>query len=276
MKKKSNVIVGALITAAALAVIGIIIFAVKESEARTPVILIKEQNGFYKPGDTIDINDLVEVKVKGEYVLEGRILAGDEYCELDGNGILHILDHGQQAMNTIDVECTATGSNRKSVSERVYFDVQNPINDSNSYEVTVSSISFRVYNNLKDQGNGVFARGEGLADKDYEIIFHSSDTAGDIDKLETEIREYAREKYSMSDAEYESEDVVLDSGEKARRITFSTIRTEGNNYTNGDVSGLYVRVVIYAFNKGNQRFYIEDNNSWCSQYEAEQIANTIR
>ena len=269
-----------IIAAGAILIVCVIIlgavFAVKENKARIPVISVKEHGMVVMPGDTVDTKDLVDVIVKGDYDYECRIVYGDDCCDMDENGVLSILDNGQTAMSTVCLECIAVGSTNRSCSERVYIDVKNPISENNSYEASASDVRFRIYNALKDNGNGVFKRGEGPADNDYEIIFHSVDSVNSVDELEEEIKRYAKEKYMLDEAAsgYTSDSVVLSSGTKARKITFTTIRSEGK-YLTPESSGTFVRVVIYAFGEGERYFFIEDNSPWCAEYELEQTANTV-
>ena len=273
MKSKIKAIAAIL---AACVIIACAVFAVREYKARIPVITVKENNLLTVPGDTVDTNELIDVQVKGEYECKCKITVERECCDLDENGILRILDNGQTAMDTIILTYTATGSANKSSDEDVFIIVQNPISENNSYEASVSDVSFRVYNNLKDQGNGVFKRGEGIYIDDYEITFHSVDNVSDMDGLDAEIKRYAKEKYLFDEerTDYRSEDVVLDSGKKTRKISFTAIRSEGK-YMPKESGGLMVLVTIYAFGEDGRYFFIDDDNSWGSGYEMDQIANTV-
>ena len=253
------------------------VFAVRDHRARIPVITVKEHSLLVKPGDTVDTNELVEVKVKGEYEYECNIEYGHDSCEMDDDGVLHIIDNGQTAMSTISLEFTATGSADKSCTDWININVQNPINENNSYEVSYTDVSFRVYNNLTDQGNGVFKRGDGFADNDYEIVFHSIDNVSSMDELEKEIKRYAKEKYLMNEetADYRSEDAFLSSGKKARKITFTVMRGEGKYLELEGSGGLISTVVVYAFGDEDRYFFIEDNKTWGAEYEMEQVANSV-
>ena len=253
------------------------VFAAREYKARIPVITVKEYNLVFSPGDTVDTGELVEVNVKGDYEYDCNMEYERKCGEMDDNGVLRILDNGQTAMDTIILNYTATGSVHKSTSESVHIIVQNPISADNSYEVSVSDVRFRDYNNLEDQGNGVFKRGDGLSVDDYEIVFHSADSVSSMDELEKEIKRYAKEKYLLNEEtnNYRSEDVVLPSGKKARKIAFSAIRNEGKFLELRGSSGLLSTVVIYAFSEGDRYFFIDDCNSWGTEYEMEQIANTV-
>ena len=155
--------------------------------------------------------------------------------------------------------------------------MQNPLSEINSYEATVSDVHFRMYNDLEDQGNGVFRCGDGSYDSDYEIVFHYADSVSSMDELEKEIKRYAKEKYLLDEADesFTSEDVVLSSGEKARKISFLALRSEGKYLVYRESSGLVVNVAVYAFCKGDRYFFIDDDNSWRADYEMEQIANSV-
>lgn len=273
MKNKTKAI-AAILT---LCVIIGAVFAVREYKARIPVITVKEYGLLVKPGDTVDTNELVEVKVKGDYDYECEIEYGHDSCEMDEDGVLHIIDNGQTAISSISLEYSVTGSANRSCTDWVSITVQNPINENNSYEVSGADVSFRVYNCLTDQGNGVFKRGDGFSDNDYEIVFHSSDTTGSMDELEQDVKRYAKEKYLMNEeaSDYNAEDVVLSSGKKARKITFDVIRSEGKYLEMGGSGGLVSTVVVYAFGEGGRYFFIDDNKTWGAEYEMEQIANSV-
>ena len=93
-------------------VLGVII-AVKNPKAQMPVINVKEYSLLTVPGDTVDTNTLINVTGKGEYDIKCGIEYGSESGDLDENGILHILDNGQSAMNTIILEFVVTGGEKE-------------------------------------------------------------------------------------------------------------------------------------------------------------------
>lgn len=97
--------------------------------------------------------------------------------------------------------------------------VENPMNGNNSYETSVSDVSFRVYNNMTDQGKGVFTYSNLSSIQYYDIVFHSVATVNSMDELEEGIKKYAKEKYLLNETDndyfnYKSKDVVLSSGKK--------------------------------------------------------------
>lgn len=85
-------------------------FAIKEYKAHIPVITVKQFAYTAKVGDTIDTHDLIDFKVKGKYDYICNLEYGRESCDMDENGVLHILDNGKTAMSTIDLEYIVTGS----------------------------------------------------------------------------------------------------------------------------------------------------------------------
>lgn len=204
-------------------------FAIKEYKSRIPVITLKQFAYNAAVGDTIDTHDLIDIKVKGKYEYKCNLEYGRESCDMDENGVLHFLDNGKTAMSTIELEYIVTGSVKKSSRALLHINVENPMSENNSYETSVSDVSFRVYNNMTDQGKGVFTYSNVQSVDYYDIAFHSADTVNSMDELEKEIKKYAKEKYLLNetDSEYKSEDVVLSSGKKARIINFSALRSEG-------------------------------------------------
>lgn len=276
MKKTIGVVIG--IIAVIAAIVGVRA-GIKEYNAHTPVITVSERYTTVKPGDVLDIHDFVDVKVKGEYEFEIVPRYGDKYYELDDDGIIHFLGGDQQAVTLICLECIATGSFHQSDNEWVNFQTLNEIDESNSYEATAAGVRFRVYNNLKDQGNGVFQFGTKPSDNAYEVSVHSVEGVCNMKELEQEIKNYAREKYCMEiDAsEYQAEDITLVSGKKARRITFETLYDNGEYVECGSSGGLIGSVGIYAFVEEDRFFFLEDSNSVADTlvFELEQIANTV-
>ena len=257
-------------------------FAIKEYKARIPVITLKQLGYYAAVGDTIDTHDLIDIKVKGKYEYKCNLKYGRESCDMDENGVLHILDNGKTALNTIVLEYIATGSVKKSSRAWLHINVKNPINENNSYETSVSDVSFRVYNNMTDQGKGVFTNANVQSADYYDIAFHSAYTVNSMDELEKEIKKYAKEKYLLNESDseyydYKSEDVVLSSGKKARMIRFSALRSEGEYLPPRGSSGFSICVTVYAFCEGDRYFFIDDSNPWSSEsgYEMEQIANTV-
>jgi hypothetical protein len=252
-------------------------FVIKEYKARIPVITVKQFAYNASVGDTIDTHDLIDLKVKGKYEYKCNLEYGRESCDMDDNGVLHILDNGKKAVSTIELEYVVKGSVKKSSRALVHIIVENPMNENNSYETSVSDVSFRVYNNVTDQGKGVFTCYNKPSVDYYEIVFHSVDTVNSMDELEKEIKKYAKETYLLNetDSDYKSEDVVLSSGKKARKINFSALRSEGEFVPPRESSGLCIYVTVYAFGEGDRYFFIDDNNPWYSTYEMEQIANSV-
>ncbi len=262
--KKEDVKEYIIVIAVVLAIFAVIagcVLAVKEYKARIPVLTV-EYAVNAKPGDAIVMDDLVAVDVKGDYDVEYEIWAGHEWGYIDDDGVLHIQDNGKRALGTILLDVTATGSLNQSSNESISVIIQNEINENNSYEVTYSGISLRMYNGLEDQGNGVF-RGS-----DYNVSIHVVDDANDFDELEEEVKEYAKENYSVActtEDYYTAEDITLSSGKTVRAISFSCTNS----------GGTIITVVIYAFCEEEHRFFIVDNHAWAPRYEIEQIANTV-
>lgn len=269
MKKKYIITIAVVL--AVCAVIAGCVLGVKEYKARIPEITV-EYGTNAKPGDAIVIDDLVEVDVKGDYEIAYEIFAGDEWGYIDEAGVLHVQDNGKRALGTILLDVTATGSFNQSSKESISVVIQNEINENNSYEVTYSGISLRVYNGLEDQGNGIFS------DTDHDVSIHIADSANNFDALEEEIKKYAEENYSMTcapDDNYKVEDVTLSSGKTVRVISFSCMEYDGEYYAWGTTSGIGITVVIYAFCEEEHQFFIVGNHRWSPFYEMEQIANTV-
>ncbi len=268
--KKKYIITIAVVLAVCLVIAGCVL-GVEEYKARIPALTV-EYTVNAKPGDTIVIDDLVAVDVKGDYEIVYEIWAGHEWGYIDDDGMLHIQDDGKRANGTIIVDVTATGSLNQSSNESISVIIQNEINENNSYEVTYSDIRFRMYNYLEDQGNGVF-RGNG-----YDVSIHVVDEANDLDELEEEVKEYVKENYSVActpEDNYKAEDITLSSGKTVRAISFSCIESEGEYYAHETSGGTVIPVVIFAFCEEEHRFFIADNHTWNSWYEIEQIANTV-
>lgn len=270
MKKEEFIAGGILLGIFALIALGI--FAIKEYKARIPELMV-ESVVYTKPGDAIVIDDLIQVDVKGDYEIEYEEFWGvPEWGYVDENEVLHIRDNGKSATGNIHLHITATGSFDQSDYGIVSIIIENEINENNSYEVTYSDISLRMYNELEDQGNGVFG------DLNHDISIHIADSVDNMAELEEEVKKYAEEIYSVTgspDDSYRAEDVTLDSGKTVRVIRFSCIENEGEYYAHGTSGGSVIPVVIYAFCEEEHRFFIVDNNSWAPSYEMEQIANTV-
>lgn len=270
--KKKYIITIAVVLAVCLVIAGCVL-GVKEYKARIPELTV-EYTVNAKPGDAIVIDDLVQVDVKGDYEIKYEIWAGHEWGYIDDNGVLHIQDNGKSANGTISVDVTATGSLNQSSNKSISVIIQNEINENNSYEVTYSGISLRMYNGLEDQGNGVFSG------SDYNVSIHVADEANDLDELEAAVKEYVKENYSVActpEDNYAAEDITLSSGKTVRAISFSCVKDDITEeyYALETSGGTFVKVVIFAFCEEEHRFFIADNHTWAPWYEMEQIANTV-
>ena len=268
--KKKYIITIAVVLAVCLVIAGCVL-GVKEYKARIPELTV-EYVVYAKPGDAFAIDDLIQVDVKGDYEIEYETWGVPEWGYVDDNEVLHIRDNGMSAKGDIHLNITATGSFNQSDYEIASIVIENEINENNSYEVTYSDISLRMYNELEEQGNGVFG------DLNHDVSIHIADSADNMAELEEEVKKYAEEKYSVTgspDDNYWAENVTLESGKTVRVIGFSCIKSEGEYYAIGTTGGTHIPVVIYAFCEDEHRFFIVDNHSWASSYEIEQIANTV-
>ena len=220
--KKKYIITIAVVLAICLVIAGCVL-GVKEYKARIPELTV-EYVVYAKPGDAFVIDDLIQVDVKGDYEIEYEIWGVPEWGYVDDNEVLHIRDNGMSAKGSIHLNITATGSFNQSDYEIASIVIENEINENNSYEVTYSDISRRMYNEVEEQGNGVFG------DSNHDVSIHIADSADNMAELEEEVKKYAEEKYSVTgspDDNYWAENVTLESGKTVRVIGFSCIKSEG-------------------------------------------------
>lgn len=260
-----------------LAILGVIaigllacVGSVKKYHDQVPVLTAKDVKEA-RPGNSFTIEDLVDVKCKGEVTYEYGFKGGKDYCTVEEDNVLSIVDDQKTSSGTLWFYINAMGPVAEGDSAEFYLDIFNPISEQNSRKVDVEGAHLRLYNEFEDQGDGVYTSTASGNKKSIYVRYVQN--VSDMDAMEEVIKKYLYDAYDTTTvkvedgSEYTSQDIKLSSGKTARKITIKYVTPEGD----------MVMGVVYAFCEGDLHMFLEDTNPVpaYAEFEMEEIANTV-